>query len=109
MALFTCIIFIIFFKILVKLRFVLTLLKLVLTQMKLVILFTIGNSWGVDPVTKRGCIGCGAQEEFYGCADIGIRTRGGGAGIVTPGPQPIPTTTKPPVTTRRIIRYDDEH
>lgn len=31
-----------------------------------------GNSWGVDLYTGEGCIGCGAQEQFYACADIAI-------------------------------------
>ncbi|GAB1608443.1 uncharacterized protein LOC115214156 [Argonauta hians] len=31
-----------------------------------------GNSWGTDPITKVSCVGCGNQEEFYGCADIRI-------------------------------------
>lgn len=31
-----------------------------------------GNSWGVDPETKEGCIGCGPQEQFYGCADVAV-------------------------------------
>ena len=34
--------------------------------------YNAGNSWGTDPVTGRGCIGCGNQEQFYGCADIAI-------------------------------------
>lgn len=34
--------------------------------------YNTGNSWGVDAVTKEGCIGCGPQEQFYGCADIAI-------------------------------------
>ncbi|XP_062593332.1 uncharacterized protein LOC134254818 isoform X2 [Saccostrea cucullata] len=34
--------------------------------------YNTGNSWGVDPKTNRGCIGCGNQEQFYGCADIAI-------------------------------------
>ena len=34
--------------------------------------YNAGNSWGVDPVTKQGCIGCGPQEQFYGCADVAI-------------------------------------
>lgn len=34
--------------------------------------YNTGNSWGVDPTTNRGCIGCGNQEQFYGCADIAI-------------------------------------
>ncbi|KAI0231830.1 hypothetical protein LSAT2_017807 [Lamellibrachia satsuma] len=32
-----------------------------------------GNSWGTDE-DGLSCIGCGAQEEFYGCADVAIRT-----------------------------------
>lgn len=31
----------------------------------------LGNSWGTDP-DGRSCVGCGPQEEFYGCADIKI-------------------------------------
>ncbi|XP_059147506.1 uncharacterized protein LOC131935159 [Physella acuta] len=33
--------------------------------------YNAGNSWGTD---KNGvsCIGCGDQEQFYGCADIAI-------------------------------------
>ena len=34
--------------------------------------YNTGNSWGVDPGTGRGCIGCGNQEQFYGCADVAI-------------------------------------
>ena len=30
----------------------------------------IGNSWGC--ATNGCCIGCGQQEQFYNCADIGI-------------------------------------
>ena len=30
-----------------------------------------GNSWGTDE-DGHGCLGCGQQEEFYGCADIEI-------------------------------------
>ncbi|KAH3799741.1 uncharacterized protein LOC127836919 isoform X1 [Dreissena polymorpha] len=42
--------------------------------------YNTGNSWGVDPVTQKGCIGCGPQEQFYGCSDIAI-----GASDVTTG------------------------
>ncbi len=31
-----------------------------------------GNSWGVDETTGRGCVGCGPQEQFRGCADVAI-------------------------------------
>lgn len=34
--------------------------------------YNIGNSWGVDLIINRGCIGCGNQEQFYGCVDIVI-------------------------------------
>ena len=29
------------------------------------------NSWGTDP-SGEACVGCGPQEEFYGCSDIRI-------------------------------------
>ena len=32
-----------------------------------------GNSWGTDN-NGKGCIGCGPQEQFYGCADVSIGT-----------------------------------
>ena len=31
-----------------------------------------GNNWGTDPKTGKGCVGCGPQEEFYGCSDVAI-------------------------------------
>ncbi|KAL8591921.1 hypothetical protein ACOMHN_039974 [Nucella lapillus] len=34
--------------------------------------YNAGNSWGSDPTTGESCIGCGPQEQFYGCADIAI-------------------------------------
>ena len=34
--------------------------------------FFLGNSWGYDEEKPHGCIGCGAQEQFYACADIAI-------------------------------------
>ncbi|KAK3581748.1 hypothetical protein CHS0354_035079 [Potamilus streckersoni] len=33
--------------------------------------YNTGNSWGTDPDGKS-CIGCGPQEQFYGCSDIAI-------------------------------------
>jgi hypothetical protein len=33
--------------------------------------YNAGNSWGADG-SGRGCLGCGNQEQFYGCADISI-------------------------------------
>lgn len=57
----------------------------------------VGNTWGIDPDTGRGCTGCGYQEEFYGCADISI-----GHGNEPPIPSEAPTTTfRPSHTTRR--------
>ncbi|CAL1530979.1 unnamed protein product [Lymnaea stagnalis] len=41
-----------------------------------------GNSWGRDP-DGRQCVGCGYQEEFYGCADIKILP-GSGQNLATP-------------------------
>ncbi|GFR79420.1 cell wall integrity and stress response component 4-like [Elysia marginata] len=41
-----------------------------------------GNSWGTNADDGVSCVGCGPQEEFYGCADIQI---------VPPG-EPVPTT-----------------
>ncbi|KAH3800335.1 hypothetical protein DPMN_153968 [Dreissena polymorpha] len=47
-------------------------------------MYNTGNSWGVDPVTKTGCIGCGNQEQFYGCSDISIGASGVTTGQVSP-------------------------
>ncbi|CAL1533613.1 unnamed protein product [Lymnaea stagnalis] len=33
--------------------------------------YNAGNSWGVDP-DGTACVGCGDQEQFYGCSDIAI-------------------------------------
>ncbi|GFR79409.1 cell wall integrity and stress response component 4-like [Elysia marginata] len=41
-----------------------------------------GNNWGTNADDGVSCVGCGPQEEFYGCADIQI---------VPPG-EPVPTT-----------------
>lgn len=35
-------------------------------------MYNAGNSWGTDKDTGRQCLGCGNQEQFYGCADIAI-------------------------------------
>ena len=49
--------------------------------------YNTGNSWGVEP-NGRGCVGCGPQEQFYGCADISI-----GYNDVTLGkPDVVPVT-----------------
>ncbi|CAH1794948.1 unnamed protein product [Owenia fusiformis] len=52
--------------------------------------YNAGNSWGNDPVTNRGCVGCGPQEQFYGCSDISI-----GRDPVTPIPPHLRVTDKP--------------
>lgn len=36
-----------------------------------VLLVLSGNSWGTFP-NGTSCVGCGNQEEFYGCADVQI-------------------------------------
>ncbi|KAK3598612.1 hypothetical protein CHS0354_019872 [Potamilus streckersoni] len=50
--------------------------ELTCTQCVLQWKWKTGNSWGVDPDTKRGCVGCGDQEEFYGCSDVAIQSDG---------------------------------
>lgn len=57
-----------------------------------------GNSWGVDKDTGKACIGCGDQEEFYGCADIGIMDESG-----LPPPT-IRKPTPPRVTQQKVTR-----
>ncbi|XP_052820506.1 uncharacterized protein LOC128246356 [Mya arenaria] len=47
--------------------------------------YNAGNSWGTDAKTGRGCIGCGNQEQFYGCADIAI-----GYEVEIPAHKPLP-------------------
>jgi len=55
--------------------------------------YNAGNSWGTDPDTGKGCIGCGPQETFMGCADVAIS--GGGEGPI----DPVTSTRQPPTTT----------
>jgi len=55
--------------------------------------YNAGNSWGVDPTTNKGCVGCGPQETFWGCADIAISRDNGGAGGVGGSPESGTTTT----------------
>ena len=57
------------------------------------------NSWGRDPDDGRECVGCGPQEQFYGCADIAI----GEVGVTPPSkgstqtqPTDIPEPTPSP-------------
>ncbi|XP_064601261.1 uncharacterized protein LOC135467415 [Liolophura sinensis] len=45
---------------------------LICTQCVLQWKYNAGNSWGTDEVTGQSGIGFGAQEQFYGCADISI-------------------------------------
>ncbi|CAH1775247.1 unnamed protein product [Owenia fusiformis] len=33
--------------------------------------YKTANSWGIDPDGTE-CVGCGPQEEFYGCSDISV-------------------------------------
>jgi hypothetical protein len=49
--------------------------------------YNVGNSHGNDFVTGEYCLGCGPQEQFYGCSDISI-TNGGGGIVVPPPTQP---------------------
>lgn len=74
-----------------------------------------GNSWGTDD-DGRSCVGCGPQEEFYGCADVAIfplpatsNTQAAGptrrtpppAGKTTQAPSDQPTTSSPPPNEER--------
>ena len=53
-----------------------------------------GNSWGSDP-DGTSCLGCGYQEEFYGCSDITI-TASDGQPLPPPPPAPAPTPAPTP-------------
>jgi len=33
------------------------------------------NSWGTDKITGQSCVGCGNQEQFFGCSDISIKSK----------------------------------
>ncbi|XP_064613004.1 uncharacterized protein LOC135476802 [Liolophura sinensis] len=71
-----------------------------------------GKDWGCDKPDKPDscCVGCGPQEEFYGCSDVAIVKRGGRRPIFTtkrPTFRTVkPTFTKKPTfkTTRRPVR-----
>jgi len=52
-----------------------------------------GNNWGVDPVTKKACVGCGPQETFWGCSDISISAGGGTGSSTTSAHQPSSPST----------------
>lgn len=34
--------------------------------------YNTANSWGRDTRSGKSCVGCGPQEQFYGCADVSI-------------------------------------
>lgn len=66
-----------------------------------------GNSWGVD---KNGnqCLGCGPQEQFYGCADVAIGDNFNfDLGAVTAAPAAIASanTTTTTTTTASMPLY----
>lgn len=67
-----------------------------------------GNNYGINP-DGRGCVGCGSQEEFYGCADIAISSNGQTQAPVIVNPtNPIiiqQSTMRPVVTFRPIVTF----
>ncbi|CAL1534238.1 unnamed protein product [Lymnaea stagnalis] len=34
--------------------------------------YNTGNSWGCEEDTSKCCLGCGPQEQYFGCADVAI-------------------------------------
>ncbi|XP_050409014.1 uncharacterized protein LOC126823976 [Patella vulgata] len=61
--------------------------------------YRAGNSWGTDP-NGKSCVGCGAQEEYYACADIsivsgGLVTGSPVAGVTIPTKYPATSVTVP--------------
>ncbi|KAL4216326.1 hypothetical protein ACF0H5_024053 [Mactra antiquata] len=62
-----------------------------------------GNSWGVDPKSGRGCVGCGPQEEFYGCADVSIMSDSAPVVMTNAPITQAPTTKAPVVITNRPV------
>lgn len=70
--------------------------------------YNAGNSWGTDPITSKGCVGCGPQEQFYGCSDIAINPTKGGRPRKTTPQHPTQPTRKlttpqhPTQPTRRL-------
>jgi len=58
--------------------------------------YNAGNSWGNNPSTGRGCVGCGPQETFMGCADIAIS---GDGGQITSTSRPSTTSSSTAMTT----------
>ncbi|XP_060596753.1 uncharacterized protein LOC132750735 [Ruditapes philippinarum] len=61
--------------------------------------YNTGDTWGVDEVTGKACIGCGLQEQFYGCADVSIQETGNN---ITPK-SPRALTTKSPDSTAQVF------
>ncbi|XP_067672319.1 uncharacterized protein [Haliotis asinina] len=45
--------------------------------------YNAGNSWGTDS-DGTSCIGCGNQEQFYGCADVAIGSDDAVVGVIPP-------------------------
>ncbi|XP_045162968.2 uncharacterized protein LOC123527523 isoform X2 [Mercenaria mercenaria] len=66
--------------------------------------YNTGNSWGKDEKGK-GCIGCGPQEQFYGCADIAI----GADDIEIPAPNGDVVVPDGDVDEREEIDKTDEY
>ncbi|GFO13098.1 cell wall integrity and stress response component 4-like [Plakobranchus ocellatus] len=56
--------------------------------------YNTGNSWGTDP-DGRGCVGCGAQEQFYGSSDVAIVEN---PQQTQPPTASTPSTTAPPTS-----------
>jgi len=79
---------------------------LVCTQCVLQWKYHAGNTWGTDP-DGTSCVGCGPQEEFYGCADISISadgepaTPGSTVKPITDAPWTTPPATQGPPTTKQ--------
>ena len=65
--------------------------------------YNAGNSWGTDAVTGRGCLGCGNQEQFYGCADIAI-----GHDVTISSHRPLPADTPDDVSDKKPIPHDND-
>ena len=65
-----------------------------------------GNSWGVDPQTGEGCVGCGPQEQFYACADVNIRPRNPSA--ARPAPPETASALRPTATRPNPIAAQNE-
>ncbi|XP_021378831.1 cell wall protein DAN4-like [Mizuhopecten yessoensis] len=60
--------------------------------------YKTGNSWGTDD--QGSCLGCGPQEEFYGCSDIAISSSGVTNEASTPKTSTLLTTSSTASTTK---------